>query len=601
MAAVADPFVAAQHAVIRRGARLIGRSLRAHPIPHTIAIFGANLYALAVVGWTIVLGRVTDRVIVPAFEEGRPGRATVLGALLAIMTVGVIRSIGTVLRRFFLAIAQYRTQRTWRRELLDHYLDVPLAFYQQHATGELLATADNDIETSCYVLRPLAYSLGVIMLGVYALISLAIVHPLLVVIALVLFPSLALINHVYTRKVEVPAATVQERIGEVSGIAHESFDGIMAVKTLGIETGEVERLRAASQRLRESRLTVGGYRASFEPAIDALPELGMISLLALGSWLVSRDVLTIGQLIQATALFSMLAVPMRIVGYFLEEMPRSVVARDRVDNVLADRDTPTHAITAPAPHHGLPDGGLGVEADGVAFAYGDFAVLQRVDLSLQPGESVALVGSTGSGKSTLALLLAGLVPPTDGTVRVGHVDLRTVEDDQRAHAIAMVFQESMLFADTLRENITLGRPLDDSELRRLTDLVRATDFIDVMPHGVDTEVGERGVTLSGGQRQRVALARALAGRPRVLILDDATSAVDPVIEQQILANLRKEHDLTLIVVAYRLATIRLADRVVYLSDGRIVAEGSHEELLRRPDYEALVRAYELAGQAVDHD
>ena len=242
-----------QDAVLRRGFRLILRSLRAHPGPHALAIIGANVYALAVVAWAVALGRITDEVIVPAFEEGRPSLGTVLGATAVLLTVGVIRSIGTLSRRMFLAIAQYRTQRSWRREVLDHYLDAPLEFYQRHPTGELLATADNDVETSCVVLRPLAYSLGVVMLAIYALISLAFVDPLLMLVALVLFPALAIVNQVYTARVEVPSASVQERIGVVSSIAHESFDGVLAVKTLGIEQREVARLRAASERLRDDR------------------------------------------------------------------------------------------------------------------------------------------------------------------------------------------------------------------------------------------------------------------------------------------------------------------------------------------------------------
>lgn len=585
---------APQEAVLRRGFRLIGRSLRAHPGPHTLAIIGANVFALAVVAWTVVLGRITDDVIVPAFEEGRPSGGTVVGATVVLFTVGVVRSIGTLSRRMFLAIAQYRTQRTWRRQVIDHYLDAPLEFYQRHPTGELLATADNDVETSAVVLRPLAYSLGVVMLAFYALISLAVVHPVLVIVALVLFPALALVNHFYTRRVELPAASVQQRIGEVSSIAHESFDGALAVKTLGIEDREVARLRAASERLRDDRVAVGKLRATFEPMIDALPELGMIGLLALGSYLVSRDVLSVGELVQATALFTMLAVPMRIVGYFLQEMPRSVVALDRIDAVLSDQPASPVDESNLRP---LPSGALSLVADGLAFTYGDVEVLAAVDLTAEPGESVAIVGSTGAGKSTLVLAMSGLVPPTRGVVRLGGVELVRVDPRERTDAMAIVFQETLLFADTIRENITLGRAINDDELRAITDVVRATTFIDALPDGFDTVVGERGVTLSGGQRQRIALARALARRPRVLVLDDATSAVDPAIEQQILANLRAEADMTLLVVAYRLATIRLADRVVFIDSGRIVATGTHDQLLARDDYSALVRAYELSSTA----
>jgi ABC-type multidrug transport system fused ATPase/permease subunit len=199
------------------------------------------------------------------------------------------------------------------------------------------------------------------------------------------------------------------------------------------------------------------------------------------------------------------------------------------------------------------------------------------------------------------LTLSGLVPPTRGVVRLGDVDLWRVDPEERTDALAVVFQETVLFAETVRENILLGRDIPEDEVRHITDIVRATAFIDALPEGFDTIVGERGVTLSGGQRQRIALARALARRPRVLLLDDATSAVDPAIEQQILANLRATADMTLFVVAYRLATIRLADRVVFLDGGRVAATGTHDELLGRPDYSSLVRAYELAAAEADDD
>jgi ABC-type multidrug transport system fused ATPase/permease subunit len=287
-------------------------------------------------------------------------------------------------------------------------------------------------------------------------------------------------------------------------------------------------------------------------------------------------------------LFTLLAFPMRVVGFLLEEMPRAVVSIARVDRILAA--LPAVRPVRPLP---LPAGPLAVGVEAIEFAYpGGEPVVRDCTFRVEQGTVVALVGATGSGKSTLCDLVAGLVAPERGVVTIGGVDARDIEPAELRAAVALVFQESFLFADTIGENITLGSDATPTERRRAAEIAQASDFIDVLPDFFDTVVGERGVTLSGGQRQRVALARALVRNPRLLILDDATSAVDPTVEARILAALREELDMTTLIVAHRLSTIGLADRVLYLRDGSIVATGTHEELLDIPEYSALVSAYE---------
>ncbi len=228
----------------------------------------------------------------------------------------------------------------------------------------------------------------------------------------------------------------------------------------------------------------------------------------------------------------------------------------------------------------------------MSFDYDGFSVLSDVSLAVDPGEIVAIVGSTGAGKTTLCELLVRMADPSSGSVRVGGVDLRNADLDQVRHAVALVFQETFLFADTVRENIALGADVTDAEVSEAARIACADDFIRALPQGYDTVVGERGVTLSGGQRQRVALGRALLRRPRVLVLDDATSAVDPVVEADILDGLRRSLDMTTLVVAHRVSTILLADRVVFLEHGRVAGIGKHRDLLALPAYSAIVRAYE---------
>lgn len=596
----ADPR--ANTSMLRRGARLLTRFVRTHPRPFVAALTGAVLYASMAVLGTVILGRLTDEVLIPAFDEGVP-TARVWGFAAATLIAALLRSVGVILRRYCAAITSRRMQITLRTDITNRYLAAPLSYLRARPTGELLAHADTDVEVAVESINPLPFSLGLGFLIVFAIVSLFLADPILALIGLALFPSLFLLNRYYTHRVEGPAAAVQARVGNVAGIAHESFDGVLVVKTLGLERVEVDRLAAASDRLRIERLEVGRLRAVFEPLLDALPNLGIVAVLAVGAWRVSEGALSAGEMVQIIALFNLLAFPMRVVGFLLEELPRSVVAMERIDEVLAAPDAPR-----PAAPVDLPDGPLAVEIRDVGFEYvAGEPVLSGCSLRVEPGEIVALAGATGAGKSTLCELIAGLTPPDSGSVFVGGVAIDTVDPEVLHRAIALVFQESFLFADSVAANVSLDEfdavdaadEVDESRAATATAataalrIAQADRFVGALPAGPDTVLGERGVTLSGGQRQRLALARALARRPRVLLLDDATSAVDPTVEARILAGLRAELSTTTLVVAHRLSTIALADRVAVMRGGRIAAVGTHTELLDRdPEYRALVTAYE---------
>lgn len=571
---------------MRRGVSLLWTSVRAQPGPFAVSVAGATLFGVMAVGGTVVLGRATDRVLTPAFDGGVERRAVVIGAV-SIVVASLLRMLGVVLRRYFGQMAQRRMQMLWFRRVTDRYLSVPLRWFDEHPAGELLAHADADCERSTIALQPLPFSLGVVVIIVVAMVQLALVDPAIMLIGLALFPSLGLLNRYYTRRVEVPAAQAQARVGDVSSVAHESFEAVLVVKTLGLAQREIERLRHAADELRRERLVVGRLRAAFEPGLDALPNLGTVVILGVGAWRMSVGAVTIGELVQAMTLFGILAFPFRVVGFLLEELPRAVVANDRVRGVLSAHSRPLPLNPVP-----LPSGPLGVTLDDVHFAFGDDVVLDGISAHLPPGEVVALVGSTGAGKSTLCALLAHLIEPGRGEIRIGDAPIETVDPDQLRTAVALVFQETFLFGDTLRENLTVGADIPEAEVLAALEVARARTFVERMPHGLDEVVGERGVTLSGGQRQRIALARALLRRPRVLLLDDATSAVDARVERAILDGLRGSVAATTLIVAHRVSTIALADHVLLLEDGRITASGSHVELLGVPAYAALVRAYE---------
>ena len=546
---------------------------------------GALGFVAASIGGAWVLRAATDDLVIPAFDDGTVDRSDVWVVMGLIVVVSVGRGIGVMMRRWYLSLAENSTQRDWRRALVNHYLDVPLRFHRERPTGELLAHADIDLTTATMVLKPLAFSVSVLALVIVAVVTLFIIHPLVALLGIVLFPLLVVMSQIYTSRVEAPSARAQQAVGEVASVAHESFEGALVVKTLGREAAEVERLRRASATLRKERLVVGRIRAAFEPSIDALPNIGVVLLLLIGSWLVSSGDATPGDLVLAAVVFGLLATPLRVFGFFLEEMPRSVVALDRVDKVMA-QPVEQRAGTAT-----VPAGPVDVAVHGLVVGYGEHHVLRGVDLEVAAGTTAAVVGATGSGKSTLLEAVAGVLDRIEGTVVIGGVDIDDVAADDWTTAVAIAFQESFLFTDTIVENVALGA-VGLEEVHRTLAIARADGFVADLADAEVTVVGERGTTLSGGQRQRVALARALARRPQVLLLDDATSAVDPLVEAEILDALRAELDMTVLVVAHRISTILLADTVVYLDDGRVVATGTHEELLQRDDYQALVTAYE---------
>ncbi|WP_278256137.1 ABC transporter ATP-binding protein [Nocardioides convexus] len=375
----------------------------------------------------------------------------------------------------------------------------------------------------------------------------------------------------------------------LSEIAHESFDGALVVKTLGREPEETARFRAKAADLREANIKVGRIRAAFDPTLAALPNLAVLVVLVLGVHRVTSGATVAGDVVTVTYLLTVVSFPIRSIGWLLGDFPRSVVGYRRVAAVLratgameyGDQRLPAHT------------GGARLEVDRAAFGYTpERPLLRELSFDVEPGRTVALVGATASGKSTLTTLLARLVDVDEGAIRVDGRDLRDLDRGALAESLAVVPQTAFLFDDTVRGNVTLGLDVPDEAVWAALRTAQADGFVAALPEGLDSRLGERGTTLSGGQRQRLSLARALVRRPRLLVLDDATSAVDPEVEARILGALGEE-DTTLVVVAYRKATIGLADEVLFLVDGAIADRGPHRDLVaRNADYARLVNAYE---------
>jgi ATP-binding cassette subfamily B protein len=575
--------------IFLQGVRLVRAYVRLHPKPFWISVAGALLFAVASLQLTVAIANATNNVITPAFEEGTVVAKDVWWAVAALMLWGSLRALGIMVRRYFSGVAGERVMATLRRDVSDRYKELQLQYHRETPTGELLAHMEADVKAAVDVFWPVPFAVGVLALVILAIIQMLRVDAWLALVGLLLFPALALMNRSFARRMEEPARLAQEDIGVVSAVAHESIDGALVVKTLGREDIETGRLEDAARTLRDDRVRGGFVRATFEAGLDAMPTFATVILMGVGAWRIHQGAINVGDLVGFVALFGLLSWPMRFIGWILAELPRAVVGWDRLQTVFVQQVE----VKPPAQPVELPAGPLGVQVKDVRFVYDGVPVLDGVSFDVEPGESVAIVGPTGVGKSTLALLLVRLADPDEGAVLVGGVDVRDADPLALRHAATIVFQESFLFAASVRENIALDETVDQAEVVRSAMIASADRFIRELPQGYETVVGERGHTLSGGQRQRVALARALARAPRILILDDATSSVDPTIEADILGALRRELDTTLIVVAYRLSTIRLADRVIFLENGRVAATGSHDELLAtQPGYAAIIRAYE---------
>jgi ATP-binding cassette subfamily B protein len=582
-----------QVSLFMAGMRLVWDYIKLHPKPFAVSLAGALLFAVSSILLTDALAHATNNVLQPALDPSSTtiqftSRAVWL-SVLALMVFGCGRALGIMVRRYYSGVAGERVMATLRRRVSDRYRELQLQYHRETPTGELLAHMEADVKAAVDVFWPVPFAFGVIALVVLAMIQMLRVDPWLALVGAMLFPALALMNHSFAKRMEEPARMAQEDIGVVSAVAHESIDGALVVKTLGREQRETDKLQDAARTLRNDRVRGGYVRATFEAALDALPTLATVVLIAVGAWRIHQGAINSGELVGFVALFGLLSWPMRFIGWILAELPRAVVGHDRLQTVFAEQ------VTVTPPEHPVPllQGPLGVSVKDVKLVYDGLPVLNGVSFDVDPGESVAIVGSTGVGKSTLVQLLVRLADPDQGTVTVGGIDVRELDPLDLRAAASIVFQESFLFAASVRENIALDDTVDADEVVRSAMIASADRFIRELPNGYDTVVGERGHTVSGGQRQRVALARALARKPRILILDDATSSVDPTIEANILHALRRELDTTLIVVAYRLSTIKLADRVIYLEGGKVAGTGTHDELLAtQRGYASIIRAYE---------
>jgi ATP-binding cassette, subfamily B, bacterial len=579
-----------------RGFAVLGRGVAQQRGAFTVAVLGSTLWALMTVAQAYVLGRITEDTVLPALQSGRVVWGSLLGAALLVMAVAVLKAVGIAGRRIYAGRVQYNLGAIYRRRVAARYLALPLRWHQAHPTGRLLSVANSDVEQTWEPMAPFPMAAGVVVMLVVTLGFLVATDPVLALVGGVIFPLIAVLNVVYSRRLAPLMIRAQELRAEVSGLAHESFDGALTVKVLGRGEHETARFAERAQELRDALIRVGRLRGMFDPALEALPNMAVLAVLLVGGLRVASGSLDSGGLVRVAYLFTLLAFPVRAIGWLLADLPRAVVGWERMHEVLDARDAmPAGVLQLPAREAGPAH--LATRA--VSFGFGETTqehVLRSVTIDVPSGSTVAIVGPTGAGKSTLANLVLRLLDPDEGIVMLDGVDVRELAAGELAAAAALVPQGAFLFDDTVRGNLTLGADVSEAVLHEALEVSQAAGFVAELPSGLDTLVGERGATLSGGQRQRIALARALAHQPRLLVLDDATSSVDPRIERAILAGLR-ESPATVIVIAYRQATIALADVVIYLEDGRVRGRGTHEQLMAAvPGYRDVLTAYGTTHQ-----
>ncbi len=584
--------------VVRDGGRLIWRFIRAHPGSFAVGAAGAGMFAGAIIASSLVIGWITDQVIIPTLDGGAEPDLLFLAAGI-ILGIAVFKAAGIVLRRTAAGWLQGKTRQDVRNQLLAHQLRLKMSWFNRQAIGDLLAVADSDVQQGTGVLGPLPYASGVSALLVGTITMVFLIDPWLGLGAVV---GLAVVIAIDVHGSWVTYGMweeVQRWRGRVSSLAHESFDGALTVKALGSEGYVSSRFGGASDLLRDRIIDVGSTWTKYQVILKSLPQILIVILLVVGAVRIDAGAMSAGDLVTVSYLLSLLAFPVQLIGFVLWDLAGSLAGWQRVQDVFDAEEFVDYGELAARREAGAAP----IEGSGVAFAYEDEPVLVDLGLQITAGTTLAVVGPTGSGKSTLCLLLARLWDPDTGSIRLEGRDVRTFAPSELPKEVSYVSQDSFLFDGTVRENVTLQERFSDDEVWHALRLAGAGELVERLADGLDTQLGERGTTLSGGQRQRLALARALVRSPRLLILDDATSAVDPSVEAGILKALKSaELPSTILVVAYRPSSIRLADEVLYVDEKRVLAHGRHPDLLEtQPGYARLVQAYEEEARRLERE
>jgi len=553
----------------------------------------AGLMAGVAVGLMWSAGKVTvPKLTSLAVDRAVLGSGSLWFWSLLIAAVAVIAGIFTAWRRWFAFRESRLTETKLREQLFAHILRLHVAYHDHTQTGQLMSRASSDLLQIQGFVVMIPITASNLMMVVTIVVILVIQQPFLALVALAPLPFLNVLATRFSRRIHPAVLAVQVEQAQLATVVEEAVSGVRVIKGFGAEGVTAARLKVEADDIRRVSLQAARVRSTYLPALDLLPNLGLIAVLAIGGHRVLNGEMTRGQMLEFMQYIGLLIFPLRNLGMTVAFGQRAAAALLRVDEVLSTVPEVRDAVEPVS----LPAGDrLGeVSFDHVGFGYdSDNQVLRDFDLRIPAGASVAIVGATGSGKSTLARLLVRFYDVDQGSIMIDGVDLRNLTLAELRQAVAIVFEDTFLFHDTVAANIAFSRPdASVADVESAATLAGAHDFILQLPDGYETLFGERGFSLSGGQRQRVALARAIVANPRVLVLDDATSAVDPSKEHEIREAMTTVMEgRTTIVIAHRPGTIALADTVVLLDEGHVAATGTHDDLLATSErYRAVLAA-----------
>jgi ABC-type multidrug transport system fused ATPase/permease subunit len=497
----------------------------------------------------------------------------------AVALCGILRASLMAARRLISGRQALAVEMDMRHGLYAHLVRLSFGFYDRHQTGQLMSRATVDLQGVRFFLGyGLIFFFQNVITVVFVTVILLVFQWKLALIALAITPVIVVLAYRYSHLTHPTLREVQQKLADVATVAEENIVGVHVVKAFAQEPQESRKFHARSEDVFRQTLTANRQRALYVPFISWVPLLAQGAVLLVGARMVTSGELSVGGFVAFNLYLGMLVMPLRSLGMWIGQAQRATASGERIFQIM---DEPEEIADAPDAVE-LPPGRGEIRFEDVGFEYLEgHPVLEGVALDVPAGRTIALIGHTGSGKTTLTSLVPRFYDVTAGRVVVDGVDVRDVKLASLRHAVGVISQDPFLFSASVRENITFGAPdLPDEEVARIARLAQAHEFIERLPDGYDTIIGERGITLSGGQRQRLAIARALAVDPRILILDDATASVDASTEARIRVGLREAmRERTTLIIAHRLSTIALADEVVVLDRGRIAARGTHDELL----------------------
>ena len=557
----------------KRAGRFYRQEIKNNYRNFLVAIITALMWSGLVVVQPYLIKRIIDDSIIP----NRP--ALMVTFLSFLLLAGYIKALSIGVRRYFGMQVSYNVEADIRNNIFGHMQKLDFSFHDRVPTGELMArgTGDASQVRMAFAIAPLATA-NIVLLFV---LSATLLNISLLLGGLILFsiPLILSMASKFAAKAISISTKVQESQAAMTTEVEELLGGIRVVKAFGKEDSASDKVDKATDGIFNTSMELLKLRSTFVPLFELIPMAVSMLVLLVGGYITINGLISLGDFVAFTQYIILLVWPLRITAWFLSEIPRSVAASNRILDLLEEKPN----IIESNKLENLPSNGKGeITYEGVKFRYGQDTVFEDITFTIQPGKTVAIVGATGSGKSTLAYLLPRLYEPSSGSIKIDGVDIRNIELEELRKNISIAFEESFLFSNTAEENITIGSDvLDEESIKRASSIAQADDFISELPEGYETKVGERGYGLSGGQRQRVALARAIIRKPRILILDDAMSAVDASTEEEIRQQLKTVMDAsTTLIITNRVPTIEMCDEIIFIEDGRVKAQGSHENLKR---------------------